>query len=171
MNKSVMLKFSKLMNKSIHLLKRLKYGLETSSSGYYNFSWYENQIGHLRIFKPIYESWEQLWHKLDLGVFNFSRNMINFKFLKMNWKLYINWSDNILYLELWVSYCKSHFFNNLGILATGELALLLWSCSCYNHFSWTKDKTRCFGVTESHDNCCKSIRIILCCFSFPCNLF
>ena len=74
-------------------------------------------------------------------------------------------------LELGVANGKAHFFNNSSVLSTGQLALLLGSGSSNDHFSRAEDQPCGFRVSQSHDDGCKSVRIILGSFSFPGDLF
>jgi hypothetical protein len=88
----------------------------------------------------------------------------------MDRNLHITGSNNVLHFEIMVIDFKAHFLYNPGIFPTGKLTILLTLGPSNNHFATTKNQASGLGISQSHDDRSKSIRIILSCLSFPCNL-
>lgn len=97
--------------------------------------------------------------------------MVELHLLEVDGELGICRSHNVLYLKLGVLDREAHLLDDSGILATGQLALLLRPRSRDHHFAAAEDEPCGFGVAEPHYHSCEPIRIVLGCFTFPGDLF
>ncbi len=95
------------------------------------------------------------------------RNVVQLHLLEVDRELSICRRHHVLDLELRVLDGESHFLDDPGIFATGQLALLFGPCAGDDHFATAEDEARGFGVPQSHDDSCESIRVVLCRLALP----
>lgn len=166
---------SELVYQFVHALVALSDLLVTFCSCYHYLPWYKYQESHCWVWwlYSINQPWEYLWFVLHLcTLFTLWLFLISIflQSLQMNWNFHVTWRDNILYFEVMVINFKAHSLNDFGIFSTGEFAILFRLCSCNDHLPTAENQPCGFRISQSHDNCSKTIWIIFSCLAFPCNL-
>jgi hypothetical protein len=93
--------------------------------------------------------------------------MVDLQLLQVDGKLDISRGHYVLDLEVRVSNGEAHLLDDFGVLATGQLALLLRTRPCYHHLTRTEDKPSGFRVAEAHDDGGEAIGVVLSGLAFP----
>lgn len=66
-----------------------------------------------------------------------------------------------------VVYLEPHSFDDLGVLATGQLAVFLGLGPCDDHLSAAENQACGFWVAKSHDNGGKPVWVVFGGLAFP----
>lgn len=164
-----------LVNQLIHFLITLPDLLVTLGPRNHNLSRHKNQERHRWVWRldsvdQSREYFRLILHLAALLPFGLLFVSVLFQPLQVNRHFHVARSHYILHLEIVVVDLEPHTLNDLRVLPTRQLAVLLWFGSSYDHLAAAENKPSSFGIAKSHDNCCKSVRIVLSGLPFPCYL-
>ena len=74
-----------------------------------------------------------------------------------------------MYLEIVIVDLEAHSLNDFGVFTTGQFTVLFGLGPCDDHLAATENKPSGFGIAKSHDDCSKTVGIVLGSFAFPGN--
>lgn len=116
----------------------------------------ENEKHDLGLDHPVDEAWEELWL---VGAVS---GMARVQTLERDGEPHVTGADDVLNLEfLHFDLIVAHFLDHLSVHACGSLGLFLTLRSSDDHLPRREDECRGLGVTNSNDDCSKSLRVVL----------
>ena len=78
--------------------------------------------------------------------------------LETDRELHITGADNVLDLEVCKLGWETQLLDDTGVLARGQLGVVLRFCSCHNHLARGEDQGSRLGVTDSHNHSSETLK-------------
>lgn len=117
-----------------------------------NFAGDEDQEDNLGLHHSVDQTGE------EFGLIRAKVVMARRQTLQANGELDVTRTDDVLDLEVGELGIETKLLDNTRILARRELRVILRLGTGNDHFAGSEDQRRGLGLTDTHDNCCETLR-------------